>query len=80
MQNNNMPGSGQPSGAQFTGIPPSEAGEKRRRRKKKNIFLRFIMWTVIVVAVLFLTLFLSARIGQFDSIGDMIGWIMSQIA
>ncbi|MCL1830420.1 MAG: hypothetical protein FWG21_03220 [Oscillospiraceae bacterium] len=53
------------------------AGE--RPRKKKRVLLRIVIWLVIIAAIVFLTLFLAARIGEFNSIMEMIDWIKDQI-
>ena len=51
---------------------------ERRKRKKEKKWLKFLMWTGIVILVIFLTLFLSSRIGRFDSIASMLVYIQSQ--
>ena len=34
-----------------------------------------IIWLIVIAAVIFVTLFLASRIGQFESIGDMLNYI-----
>ena len=48
--------------------------KERRRRKQRS----FLIWTLVVFVVIFLTLFLSSRIGEFRSIADMLRYIASQ--
>jgi len=54
-----------------------ELQEKRKKRKQKKI-CKFLIWTGVVIIVIFLTLFLSSRIGRFDSIASMLEYISSQ--
>ena len=49
--------------------------EKKRKRKR---VLVFILWLVLVAVFAFLMLFLSSRIGEFDSIRDMLNFIAAQ--
>ena len=51
--------------------------EKRKQRKQKKM-RKFLIWTAVVIVVIFLTLFLSSRIGRFDSIASMLVYIRSQ--
>ena len=51
---------------------------ERKKRKKEKKWLKFLMWTGIVILVIFLTLFLSSRIGRFDNIASMLVYIQSQ--
>ena len=44
---------------------------------RRNL-IRIIVWTVIVIIVIYLTLFLSSKIGEFESISDMMRFIRSQ--
>jgi len=53
--------------------------EDEKPKRKKRILLRIVIWLVIIAAIIFLTLFLAARIGEFDSIMDMLNWIKEQI-
>ena len=53
--------------------------EEGKPKRKKRVLLRLIIWLVIIAGVIFLTLFLAARIGEFDSIMDMLNWIKDQI-
>lgn len=52
--------------------------QKPPKKKKKNTLLKVIIWLVVIALVIFLTLFLASKIGQFDSIMEMIRWIMDQ--
>ena len=56
----------------------AHAQEKKRKRKKEKKWLKFLIWTAVVIIVIFLTLFLSSRIGRFDSIASMLVYIRSQ--
>ena len=49
-----------------------------KKKKKNNKWLSFLIWVAVIIVVIFLTLFLAARIGQFESIRAMIDWIVSQ--
>jgi len=51
--------------------------EIRDKRKKKKL-ISFLIWTGVVILVIFITLFLSSRIAQFESIAAMIRYIQSQ--
>ena len=59
-------------------VDAAHALQERRKRKKEKKWLKFLMWTGIVLLVIFLTLFLSSRIGRFDSIASMLIYIRSQ--
>jgi len=54
-----------------------EIWDERLRRFIKLI-PKIIIWLVIIAVVIFLTLFISSRIGEFDSIADMIRFIRAQ--
>ena len=51
-----------------------QAQWKKTKRTFGGVF-KVILWIVIVALMIFLTLFISARIAQFDSIGDMLRFI-----
>jgi cell division septal protein FtsQ len=55
-----------------------EAFEKRKRQRRFKMFIKVLVWIGIVGLVIFLTLFLSSRIGLFGSIGEMIEYIRMQ--
>lgn len=52
--------------------------EKQKTNGKLKFLFRFLIWTAVVIAAIFLTLFLSARIGQFESIAAMLEYIRAQ--
>ena len=59
-------------------VDAAHALQERRKRKKEKKWLKFLIWTGIVILVIFLTLFLSSRIGRFESIGSMLEYIRLQ--
>ena len=55
-----------------------EKRDQAQWKKTKRTFgglLRVILWCVIVAVLVFLTLYISARIAQFNSINDMLRFI-----
>jgi len=56
-----------------------EKSEKRQRSIFKGI-MKIVIWVCVIALLIFLTLFLSSRIAEFDSIGDMIRYIRSQFS
>lgn len=67
---------------------PAETGvageaQKPRQAKKKGsalkTLLKVIIWLAVIAAVIFATLFLSAKIGHFDSIPALIDYIRAQV-
>ena len=58
-------------------VEDKEPGKKRKNRLLK-VLLKTIGWIIVIVIVVFLTLFLSSKIGEFDSIRDMMRFIYSQ--
>ena len=49
------------------------------RKRKKDKFptgLKVIIWIVVIAAVIFLTLIVSYRIAGFDSLADMLSFIL----
>ena len=59
-------------------VDAAHALQERRKRKKEKKLIKFLLWTGIVIIVIFLTLFLSSRIGRFENIPDMLKYISSQ--
>ena len=59
---------------------PAEKPKKSKKKKKSKSkpVLSFLLWTGVAVIVIFLMLFLSSRIGEFESIGAMLAYIRSQ--
>jgi len=61
----------------------TEINEQKREKNEKvqrNVFkliMKIVLWTCVIALLVFLTLFFSSRIAEFDSIGDMIRFIMS---
>jgi len=52
--------------------------KKEEKKRKRRRVLVFILWVLIVAGFAFLMLFLSSRIGEFDSIRDMLNFIAAQ--
>lgn len=50
-----------------------------RKKKHGRTVITVVLWLLVIVLVALLILFLSARIGQFGSVGDMLAYIRSQI-
>ena len=59
-------------------VDAAYALQERKKRRKEKKWLKFLIWTGVVILVIFLTLFLSSRIGRFDSIASMLVYIRSQ--
>lgn len=73
-QNINQTAPEQPAGNNM----PGQQNQPPKKKKKKRVWLRILIWVVVIAAVIFVTLFLASKIGQFDSIMEMIRWIMNQ--
>jgi cell division septal protein FtsQ len=52
---------------------------KRKRRTAGRTVALVIVWLVVIAAVVFLTLFIASKIGEFDSISDMLEFIKNEI-
>jgi len=57
--------------------PEEPKVKKKNKETRRKVFVA-LFWTLIVAGSAFLIFFLAARIGQFDSIGDMFDFIKSQ--
>lgn len=69
----NIPAAESPAGLQ---TPQAQAPERKKARRRTVI--KVVIWAAIIALIAFLTLFLSSRIGQFGSIGDMLAYIRAQ--
>lgn len=64
--------------------PDTEAKEKRRDRSEKKqrgairLVMKIVIWVCVIALLIFLTLFLSSRIAEFESIGAMLRFIRGQ--
>ena len=62
----------------------AEKNEREREKSEKvqrnffRGFMKVIIWCFVIILVVFLTLFFSARIAEFDSIDSMLRFIFSQ--
>ena len=56
----------------------TEQRKKRKRSRTLKMIIKIGVWCIIILVVLFLTLFLSSKIGEFDSIADMLRFIRNQ--
>jgi len=56
-----------------------DGAEKPAKKRKKRVWLRIIIWLVIIVAVLAVTLFSASRIAGFKTVKEMLDWIMQSI-
>jgi len=57
-----------------------EIKREKSERTQRSIFkglMKVIIWCLVIAVIVFLTLFLSARIAEFDSIGAMLSFIFS---
>lgn len=64
-------------------IYKSEAVENKQPKKKNKtvrLIVKILIWLVIIVGVIFLTLFLASKIGQFESIRAMLDFIRSEVS
>ena len=65
--------------------PDAEVKEKKRDRSEKRqrnavrAVMKVILWVCVIALLIFLTLFLSSRIAEFDSITDMLRFISGNI-
>jgi cytoskeletal protein RodZ len=60
---------------------PGSRSEKNRKKKKGRAgktVLKVVIWIIIIAAAIFLTLYLASKIGEFESIGDMLNYIRAQ--
>ncbi len=51
--------------------------KKKRRSVIKKIAIA-ILWVAAIAVVAFLVLFIASKVGQFNSIGDMLDYIWAQ--
>jgi len=51
---------------------------RRTLRKIRKEAFSIIFWVIIIIVVIYLTLFLSSKIGEFESISEMLRFIRSQ--
>ena len=65
-------------------VPDKTPAEKKPKKKKKGRVLRtilkIIIWIVVIAGVAFLTLFLTSRIAEFESIPAMLQYIRDQLS
>lgn len=60
-------------------IRESQEKEQRNKRLKRKV-LKVLAWTFVVAIVAFLVLFISSKVGQFESIADMLDFISRHFA
>ena len=65
---------GTPEGGPVENKPP------KRKKKGGRILLKILLWIVIIGLVVFLTLFLAAKIGQFRNIPELIQYIRDSVS
>lgn len=53
--------------------------ERKPKRKGLNPFVKALIWILVIIAVFILGLVISAFIAGFDSVFEMIDWIIAQI-
>ena len=53
-------------------------GKKKRKKSAAGAIIRLLIWILIIALGIFLTLFLAARIGEFESIPAMLEYIRGQ--
>jgi len=59
-------------------VQEQEQVKKKSKKKQGNIFtllIKIILWCGAVIILVFLTLFISAKLAGFDSMMDMIDFI-----
>jgi len=54
-----------------------EHGKKKKSRIIRLI-IKIVIWCAIIIVMTILTLYLSSKIGEFDSIADMMRFIRAQ--
>ena len=63
--------------------PDRDVNPKKANKPKKKgpirVLLVLIIWLVVLAAVVFLVLFLAAKIGEFNSIADMLAYVRTQL-
>jgi len=53
-------------------------GKKKRKKSAVGTVIKLLVWLLIIALGIFLTLFLAARIGEFESIPAMLEYIRGQ--
>jgi len=71
----NQPQAGNERGNIGRGYEVASGGKKSGGFLKG--FLKFILWLVLSLGMIFLTLFASSKLAGFDSIGDMFRFIVN---
>ena len=55
-----------------------QKGKKKRKKSAARTILLLLLWILIIALGIYLTLFLAARIGEFESIPAMLEYIRGQ--
>jgi len=51
----------------------------RPKKKKSNLLLNLLIWVVVALVIIALALVISAFIAGFNSVFEMIDWILGQV-
>lgn len=46
--------------------------------KDMKTFLKVVIWAVVIILIIFLTLFISSKVAGFDTIGDLLRYLVKQ--
>jgi cell division septal protein FtsQ len=60
--------------------PPEKKPKKKKKGRALRTILKIIIWIVVIGIVGFLTLFLTSRIAEFESIPAMLEYIRDQLS
>jgi len=52
--------------------------EKQKKSRLIRLIIKIVSWCIVIAIVIYLTLFLSSKIGEFDSIAEMMRFIRAQ--
>ena len=73
---NSRNGAGSSNGA----YSPQDSAKPTKKKKKKHIFLKIILWLLVIALILGLTIFLAWKISaEFETIGDMLRYAYNNV-
>jgi len=57
---------------------PDSTTQKKKKNRLIRLLIKIVIWLIVIIVVIWLTLFLSSKIGEFDTIADMLRFIFAQ--